>query len=233
MEEPEPSANRVEALAALAPPLRRELFRVLGDRWTSRDEAATALGLARSAAAFHLDKLAEAGVAEVMYARPAGRTGPGAGRPAKLYRLRVKEVSASIPDRHYDLAGALLARSVDAAVERDDRVYDLVRDVAHKEGKAVGERAAAAGKSKTTAARKQSVIDVLAARGYGPTTSRSTVSLGNCPFDRLADEHPVVVCLMNFHLIEGLLEGLEASDELTASFDVQHCDQCCVKIHTT
>jgi DNA-binding transcriptional ArsR family regulator len=58
--------RRIAGIVALDQPLRRNLYRLLSDRdgWTTRDEAAEALGIARSVAAFHLDKLAEAGVAE-------------------------------------------------------------------------------------------------------------------------------------------------------------------------
>src|SRR5262245_19920375 len=106
--------QRIGAIAALDQPLRRDLHRLLASRgeWTSRDDAAAALGVPRSVAAFHLDKLAEAGVVEVRFERTTGRTGPGAGRPSKLYRAAGEEVSASVPDRHYDLAGSLLATAI-------------------------------------------------------------------------------------------------------------------------
>src|SRR5437588_6728316 len=96
--------RRIAGIAALDQPLRRQLYELLTttDQWISRDEAAEALGVARSVAAFHLDKLAEAGVVEVRFERTTGRTGPGAGRPSKLYRPAVSELSASVPERHYD-----------------------------------------------------------------------------------------------------------------------------------
>src|SRR5680860_1334410 len=98
---------RIAAVASLEQPLRRRLYALLDDRdrWITRDEAASALDVARSVAAFHLDKLADAGVVEVTFERTTGRTGPGAGRPSKMYRLTLDELSASIPERHYDLAG--------------------------------------------------------------------------------------------------------------------------------
>src|SRR5262245_29925033 len=106
--------RRVAGIAALDQPLRRDLYRFLAaaEGWTSRDEAAIALGVPRSVAAFHLDKLAEAGVVEVRFERTSGRRGPGAGRPSKLYRPSPDELTASVPERRYDLAGALLATAV-------------------------------------------------------------------------------------------------------------------------
>src|SRR5688572_24082433 len=122
--------RRISGIAALDQPLRRRLYRLLGERegWTTRDEAAAALGVPRSVAAFHLDKLADAGVLEVRFERTTGRTGPGAGRPAKLYRRSAEEVAASVPERRYDLAGALLA----AAVEEADRTGAPVGECLHR-----------------------------------------------------------------------------------------------------
>ena len=63
----------------------------------SRDEAASALGISRELAAFHLDRLLRAGLLEAEYRRLGGRTGPGAGRPAKLYRRSSREIAISLP----------------------------------------------------------------------------------------------------------------------------------------
>src|SRR3954468_9081487 len=106
--------QRIAGIAALDQPIRRGLYRLLTstDGWITRDEAAASLDVARSVAAFHLDKLADAGVVEVQFQRMSGRQGPGAGRPSKLYRLAADELSASLPQRHYDLAGSLLAAAV-------------------------------------------------------------------------------------------------------------------------
>src|SRR5829696_1878289 len=112
MDASEDLGRRITAIAALDQPLRRDLYRLLADRggWVSRDDASEALGVPRSVAAFHLDKLVEAGLLDVAFERTSGRTGPGAGRPAKLYRTGTADVAASVPERHYDLAGSLLAR---------------------------------------------------------------------------------------------------------------------------
>src|ERR687898_116595 len=88
MEPAEDLARRISGIAALDQPVRRDLYRLLSERdgWVTRDEASEALGVPRSVVAFHLDKLVEAGVLDVTFERTTGRTGPGAGRPAKLYR---------------------------------------------------------------------------------------------------------------------------------------------------
>src|ERR671913_563267 len=95
--------RRISGIAALDQPLRRDLYRLLSERddWVTRDEASDALAVPRSVAAFHLDKLVDAGVVETSFERTSGRTGPGAGRPSKRYRRSADEVAASIPDRRY------------------------------------------------------------------------------------------------------------------------------------
>jgi 3-phenylpropionate/trans-cinnamate dioxygenase ferredoxin reductase subunit len=99
-----------------------------------------ALGIPRSVAAFHLDKLAEVGVVDVRFERAGGRTGPGAGRPSKLYRPAQEEVVASVPDRHYDLAGSLLASAVADSANTGAPVRDCLRSAARTTGRQIGER---------------------------------------------------------------------------------------------
>src|SRR3954470_20933163 len=106
--------TRIAGIAALDQPVRADLYAVLTDRddWVGRDEAAEAAGVPRSVAAFHLDKLVEAGLVDTRFERPPGRSGPGAGRPAKKYRRTDRDGAVSFPDRRYDLAGTLLADAV-------------------------------------------------------------------------------------------------------------------------
>ena len=111
----EASRPDVSAVAALDEPTRRRLYDhvVRQQAPVSRDEAAAALGLARQTAAFHLDRLADESLLDVVYERRSGRTGPGAGRPAKLYRRSAKQVSVNLPERQYELAGRLLAQALE------------------------------------------------------------------------------------------------------------------------
>ncbi len=113
---------RIAALAALDEPTRRQLYEhvVAQPEAVSRDEAAAALQLRRSTAAFHLDRLMEEGLLDVVYARRSGRSGPGAGRPAKLYRRSQRQVSVSLPERRHELAGRLLAAALDEAEQSGD-----------------------------------------------------------------------------------------------------------------
>src|SRR6476660_551500 len=106
-----PWGRRVAAIASLGDEKRRQLFQLVAswDGAVGRDDAADTLGLPRSTASFHLDKLVQDGLLAVEFHKAAGKAGPGSGRPAKMYRPAASEVSASVPDRNSDLAGELLA----------------------------------------------------------------------------------------------------------------------------
>ncbi len=190
--------------------------------------------VARSVAAFHLDKLAEAGVLEVTFERTSGRTGPGAGRPSKLYRVGSDEVAASVPDRRYDLAGSLLATAVATAQRTGAPIGDTLSDTARAAGRIVGSEAREAASSlPTTEDRRGAVLGVLARHGYEPTLGAGDeIVLANCPFHRLAEEQRSLVCGMNLDFLRGLLEGLGSDDHLSARLAPEP-GYCCVRIATT
>ena len=229
--------RRIAGIAALDQPLRRELHRLLADAaggWTTRDEAAAALEVPRSVAAFHLDKLVEAGVAEARYERTTGRTGPGAGRTSKLYRLAADEVAASVPERHYDLAGSLLAEAIADSIRTGSSVADCLHAVARAAGRRIGEEAAAAAEgARSAAARRRAVTDVLAVHGYEPELGArgKSIALGNCPFHRLAEQHRELVCGMNLDFLDGVIEGIGQEEHLTARLEPEP-GYCCVRIGT-
>src|SRR5215212_5149409 len=160
--------RRIAGIAALDQPLRRDLYRLLGERdWVSRDVAATELDVARSVAAFHLDKLVDAGVAEVRFERTSGKQGPGAGRPSKLYRRVEGELAASVPERSYDLAGLMLTTAISEATETLVPVDETLTATASAFGHELGEQAAGEADNAATAAdRRDAVMDVLADHGF-------------------------------------------------------------------
>ena len=221
--------RRVAAIAALDQPLRRDLYRLLSkaDGWISRDEAATALGVGRPVAAFHLDKLVEAGVVEIRFERLTGRSGPGAGRPAKLYRPRQVDLAASVPERHYDLAGSLLAAAVADAAESGKPVVDCLAAVAHATGRQIGTEARESGDD------QGSVLGCAPpATGTSREPSRAETSCSrNCPFHRLAEEHRSLVCAMNLDFLAGLLEGVSPAGGLSPRLQPEP-GYCCVRIAT-
>ena len=196
-----PPDRDLAAIALLQDPVRRALYGhvVAAGGEVSRNQAAEAVGVQRGLAAFHLDKLVEAGLLEASFRRLGDRRGPGAGRPAKLYRRAAGEVAASLPARTYETAAHLLAEAV------DQTGADLeLQAAARRAGQAAGRGQAAAGPGPGGAAIEQ----VLEARGYEPYRDVAGLRLRNCPFARLSHEFPVLVCAMNLALIEGLLDGM-------------------------
>jgi predicted ArsR family transcriptional regulator len=233
MERADDLEQRIRGIAALDQPVRRDLYRLLSERdgRVTRDEAAKALGVARSVAAFHLDKLADAGVVDVAFERTTGRTGPGAGRPAKVYRLGDHELSASVPERRYDLAGSLLVTAIAEAERTGAAIGDCLTTTAHAAGRVIGDEAAAATEPLSNRKDRQAVVlEILARHGYEPVLgTRGEIALANCPFHRLAEEHRSLVCGMNLDFLAGLLEGMGPTHRLNAQLAFEP-GYCCVRI---
>ena len=209
MVEPEETqATQVAAVAVLDEPTRRRLYDHVVRRGepVGRDDAATALDMPRSTAAFHLDRLADEGLLEVVYERRTGRSGPGAGRPSKLYRRSDREVAVTLPGRRYDLAGELLAGALDEAEASGDSPRAVLERRAREAGRHLGDGARA--DSATGASTPQAVVDLLEAQGFEPRAEAGMLVLGNCPFHALAEQHTALVCGMNLHLLDGLVDGV-------------------------
>lgn len=195
------------AVAALGDQLRRRLYRfvVAQDHAVSRDEVAGGAGVARSAAAFHLDRLVEEGLLDTEFRRLSGRQGPGAGRPAKLYRRSSGEISVSLPARRYDRAAALLAAAVSEAVASGAPVEAALARLAREEGASIAARITPPAEA---AGWADAIADALGAEGYEPRATDAGVALVNCPFSSVAEDHPELVCGMNLALLEGFAGAL-------------------------
>ncbi|MYS87452.1 helix-turn-helix transcriptional regulator [Embleya scabrispora] len=262
---PPPGDDALDAVGVLADPVRRALYRYVAaaEGPVGRAAAADAVGIQRTLAAFHLDKLVEARLLSTEFARPAGRSGgPGAGRPAKLYRRSAVETSVTLPPRAYDTAGQILADAVEragAARAVDAAAYDTGRVAGRTLGGPAGEGAD----------EHNRVVAALTARGYEPVPVRghdavpgpgrtavpeaghepghaagtegvvpgtaadesrdaSRILLRNCPFHRLAEDFPPLVCGMNLALLEGLLDGLGATGYRARLDSVP--GRCCVVV---
>jgi predicted ArsR family transcriptional regulator len=210
--------QHVSAVSAVADPTRRALFEFVSRSGGSvgRDEAAKALGLPRATVAFHLERLTESGLLETEFQRRSGRTGPGAGRPAKLYRRGTAEIAVSIPERHYDLAAELLS----AAIEESDRSGQPVRAaltrVSVERGRELGLRAG-------------SLDAALESTGYTPVPGEAgSVLLANCPFHKLAARHTEIICHANVDLLKGAASGA-GEDPDRVLFEPLEA-HCCVRI---
>jgi predicted ArsR family transcriptional regulator len=233
---PEPDLER---LAVLAEPARRRLYLYVAPRSDAvgRDEAAAAVGISRALAAFHLDRLVEKGLLETEFRRLSGRSGPGAGRPAKLYRRARREVALTLPPRSYGLMASLFADALDAPAdgEGDDAAgaaaagpRERLRARAHDRGVEIGQAARdVAGPDAAAGTQADALCRVLADCGFEPREDAASIRLGNCPFQALAASHRALTCGTNLALLEGVLEGL-GNHDLEASLDPQP-GMCCVR----
>jgi predicted ArsR family transcriptional regulator len=193
--------RRLAALASLGDPLRRALYHCVTSRdgGVGRDEAAATVGVSRALAAYHLDKLVEAGLLDTRFERRTGRRGPGAGRTAKLYLRSARPVEVALPPRDYETIAGLLAGAVEADPSGGAR-SELVRAA-----RALGAEVAA------EAGDDAGLAPLLADRGYEPYEDRGVLRLRNCPFGRLAQAHRDLVCQANLAFMAGLLERLPGS----------------------
>jgi predicted ArsR family transcriptional regulator len=217
------SITRPDDLAALSglshldDPLRRELYEYVvdNDGPVSREQAAAAASIGRTLAAYHLDKLAEAGLLAISYQRPAGRGGPGAGRPAKLYTRTTRELAVSVPPRDYELLATLLVSSVEQ--DGSGAVRTAVNAAATEAGRRAGSETGG------------NVIGALRNCGYLPRAEDGRITLRNCPFHVVAQNHRDVVCGLNLRLVEGIIAGCGDS-QAHAELEPDP-DRCCVVVH--
>ncbi len=210
MDDPE----QLAAICSLEEPTRRRLYAYVSSQSkpVTRDDAAHAVGVDRSVAAYHLDKLVGHGLLTASFARPPGRTGPGAGRPTKRYEPSGVEFTATVPPRDYHLAAELLARAatddqsgaVRSALEA--AAADFARDLAN-------------------ASSSDELNDLLDEHGYEPWDDAGTLRLRNCPFHRLAQRHTELICGMNLALLAEVTRV--TSDNVEAVLDPAP-GRCCV-----
>jgi predicted ArsR family transcriptional regulator len=229
MSSPAEHGSAWEALHLLTEPTRRRVYLAVrdADNPSTRDDVAATTGISRRLAAFHLDLLARAGLLDTDYARPHGRTGPGAGRPAKRYRAALVDLELSLPARRYDIAARILARAVTEAPAGDTRAQALL--VARDEGERIGTLRRPA-RRMSAQATLDAARTVLADLGYEPQHQPGgCIRLRNCPFHTVVDVAPDLVCCINDELVTGILDGLGGDRSVTASLDGSPPD-CCVTV---
>ena len=222
--------DNVSGIGLLSDPTRREIYLYVCAQTApvGRDEAAEALDIPHHRAKFHLDKLEDQGLLDSEFARLTGRTGPGAGRPSKLYSRAAGEIAVSLPGREYELAGKLMADAIASSIITGESVIDALNEAAAAYGRAWGRSALVSG-----AKRKALEIarDALTSHGYEPREEGETVVLANCPFHSLANEHTEMVCGMNLALINGLVEEVDSAALRCA---LEPADgRCCVVLRPT
>jgi predicted ArsR family transcriptional regulator len=212
------------SVSSLEDPVRRRLYDVVCSRpeAVSRDEAAALAGIGRPLAAYHLDKLVESGLLAVTYQRLGGRSGPGAGRPAKLYAKSDREFAVSVPPRDYELAAQILVQAV--ADDPGGTSRAALLHTAYRLGTQLAERG--------QPGDARDLPHVLASHGYAPVMQDrdggAVIRLRNCPFHHLVQRHRELVCGMNRSLIGGMVDGLRLPD-WQAILDPR-AGHCCVAV---
>lgn len=227
--------ERATSIGTLADDTRRELYEYVSTQAdpVSRESAAEAVGIPPHTARFHLDKLVEAGLLDTEFRRLSGRSGPGAGRPSKLYLRAAGTISVSLPERRYDLVGHLLAGAIERATDGVP-LTDAVDEYAREEGHRLAASDSPTEPTEPTeltdapADDVDRVADLLTTHGYEPRREGDALTLANCPFDSLARDHTQLVCSANLALVGGMLDGLECT-HLRAHGE-PHEGQCCVAI---
>lgn len=202
--------DSLDVLGALTDPTRRRIYEFVSaaDQPVSRDLVAAEMGLARQTAAYHLDRLADEGMVEVEFVRLSGRTGPGAGRPAKTYTRSDNEWEVSIPPRRYLLAARILLEAV-----RTGRLpLEDMQAAAHRVGVSMG---------------GDGLDEALVETGYEPVAKDGEIRFRNCPFHALVDEDRSTTCRLNLALVEGMVEG--SADSRQPCLEPED-GYCCVRL---
>jgi predicted ArsR family transcriptional regulator len=200
--------RQLDAVGSLADPVRRALYELVVERGggVGRDEAGTSVGVSRSLAAYHLDRLVDDGLLTARYERRGTARGPGQGRPSKVYDRAAAEVQVSLPPRDYELPARLLAQAFeDTSAPPRAALVEAARRLGHEIGAEAAQRAG----NRASGRRLRACLrEVLRERGYEPFDDESVIRLRNCPFHALAEEHRELVCGMNLEVVSGIVAAL-------------------------
>jgi predicted ArsR family transcriptional regulator len=223
------NAEEVAAISLLLDPVRWRLYHYIRSSGgaVGRDEASRAVEVSRNLAAFHLDRMASTGLLTVEYRRLSGRSGRGAGRPAKLYRAAERQLVVSVPATRYTLASSILATALEQKTA-DEQPVEAARRVALRVGAELGSelRERLRPRDGYPLAVTEAALEEL---GYDPVRQPDGIELRNCPFHELAASHGGLTCAMNQALVAGLLPAIGA-DELRADGPAEWPGRCCVRI---
>ena len=226
------SVDDLAAVALLAEPIRQRLYRYVRDRRepVGREEAARDAGISVKLAAFHLDRMVEAGLLEVEFRRLTGRVGPGAGRPAKVYSVAQRAFEIALPQTRYALAASMMATALSG--DTSDGGAATLEQVAGEVGEMLGAETRTL--ARTRPGRRDAALRQLEHLGFEPQPRGSAdLVLRNCVFRELSESHRELVCGMNAALVRGLLAG---ADLRTMRVEGRPAEErvaessCCVRI---
>jgi predicted ArsR family transcriptional regulator len=228
-----PAEHEIERLAAaLGDPTRRRVFFMVreADDVVSKDEVADIVGIDRRLAGFHLDKLVDQGFLTAEFKRRTGRSGPGAGRPAKHYRLAAEELGVSLPERHYDLLASLLLKA--AADESGAARQDILDRIGYEFGFEVGLHEVAEGRTRPGqdgVNAVEQVVRLLSRYGFAAQTSGDgMIRACACPFEELAFDDPERICGLDRAIWKGMLAAFDHDATLSVGATRARGDEACV-----
>lgn len=230
--DPETLESRISDLtAALGDPTRRAIYmtvRASAEPLTTA-EVASRFGIHPNVARHHLDRLAEDGYLEAAQRRPEGRTGPGAGRPAKTYRATAKEVSVHFTPRRLDLLVEMLVSIIDEVGKED-----LAR-VAERVGRSYGERIVSEMGRPEDPGYAEVVEAVAVAMGrlgfeVDPDVRGRRLVTSHCPFGETATSHPEVICSLDRGIVTGMLGALSHPCQPVVLPHRHLADDCITKV---
>jgi len=145
----------------------------------------SSLLVAPPAADLDLGGRSAAALLDTAYQRLSGRRGPGAGRPTKMYQRSARQVSVTLPERRYDLAGQLLAQAIDDATRQGTPVLAALHAAAAELGATLGDQVRDEMGPRPGAERRiAATCDTLAAHGYEPRREGDSITMANCPSTR-------------------------------------------------
>jgi predicted ArsR family transcriptional regulator len=223
----------LSAVAVLADEHRQRMYAFIRRAGVpvTRDEAAAAVGISRKLAAFHLDKLVEAGLLRASFDRPAGLR--RAGRTPKAYAPADIDLQVSIPQREHAVLAGILVDAVASGTAAGDARQAALR-VAAQHGTELGAAERARLRPGRLGAERALTLacDTLERHGFEPERAEPTrVWLRNCPYQPLAAHAPDLVCGINHAYLAGFLDGLGATT--AAAVLAPRPGACCVELRAT
>ncbi|GLZ02653.1 ArsR family transcriptional regulator [Actinomadura sp. NBRC 104412] len=223
-------SDPIESIGALAEDLRRRMFAFIrrARRPVTRDEAAASVGISRKLAAFHLDKLVDAGLLRAHYGAPGGLR--KVGRQPKVYEPTDTRIRLSIPDSRHELLADLLLTAVVSQRDEETAVQAALR-AAHERGRDLGEHQQSTLRPRRLGAERGVTLceRMLEEHGFEPVRESPTrLTLHNCPFQPQAAKAPDLVCGMNHAFVTGYLQGLGAT--AVQAVLAPRPGECCVEL---
>jgi predicted ArsR family transcriptional regulator len=218
-------------VAALGDGTRRRVFFTVREACglVGKDEVAEGVGITRRLAGFHLDKLVEQGFLRAEFQRRSGRSGPGAGRPAKFYSLAAPEEDKRLLEKHYDMLAELLLRAMNDRSGEDPQ--EVLERVGYEFGRELGVAERAAGRSpsySSTTEAVMGVVGVLTRYGFGATAGTDgEFTARACPFEEMAKVDPKRVCGLDRAIWRGVLSAFNPDATLAGATARAEGDEAC------